>query len=56
MSLQRPDSHLLPPTDCLHFCYQGVIEEWNRLLWHLVVSQSKNGGDYEGEEGEAVYS
>lgn len=27
LSLQRGDSHLLPPTDCLHWCYQGVVEE-----------------------------
>lgn len=31
MSLQRGDSHLLPPTDCLHFCYQGVVEEWQQV-------------------------
>jgi hypothetical protein len=31
MSLQRGDSHLLPPNDCLHFCYQGVIEEWQQV-------------------------
>ena len=31
MSLQRGDSHLLPPNDCLHFCYQGVVEEWQQV-------------------------
>ncbi|KAI5453019.1 hypothetical protein NCC49_006550 [Naganishia albida] len=27
LSLQRGDSHLLPPTECLYWCYQGVVEE-----------------------------
>lgn len=31
MSLQRGDSHLLPPNDCLHFCYQGAVEEWQQV-------------------------
>jgi hypothetical protein len=31
MSLQRGDSHLSPPNDCLHFCYQGVTEEWQQV-------------------------
>jgi len=33
MSVQRPDSHLLPPNDCLHYCYGlgGVIEEWQKV-------------------------
>lgn len=33
MSVQRPDSHLLPPNDCLHYCYGlgGVVEEWQKV-------------------------
>ncbi|GHJ85022.1 hypothetical protein NliqN6_1424 [Naganishia liquefaciens] len=46
MSLQRGDSHLLPPNDCLHFCYQGVVEEWQQFLWQEIVRESVNE-DYE---------
>lgn len=31
LSLQRGDSHLLPPTECLHFCTKGVVEEWQQV-------------------------
>jgi hypothetical protein len=33
MSVQRPDAHLLPPNDCLHYCYGvgGVMEEWQKV-------------------------
>jgi hypothetical protein len=33
MSVQRPDSHLLPPGDCLHYCHGlgGVVEEWQKV-------------------------
>lgn len=33
MSVQRPDAHLMPPNDCLHWCYGvgGVVEEWQKV-------------------------
>lgn len=31
LSVQRGDAHLLPPTDCLHFCYQSAVEEWQQV-------------------------
>lgn len=49
LAVQRPDAHLLPPNDCLHFCYQGVMEEWTKMLWHLVAAQAHNP-DYRGKE------
>ena len=38
---QRADGHFLgPKRDCLHYCSPGVIDEWNRLLYHTL---RKNG-------------
>ncbi|KAL1746450.1 hypothetical protein HDZ31DRAFT_34160 [Schizophyllum fasciatum] len=34
MSLQRPDAHLKPGKDCLHFCLPSVFNEWIHLFNH----------------------
>ncbi|TRM64463.1 hypothetical protein BD626DRAFT_491897 [Schizophyllum amplum] len=34
LSLQRPDAHDNPGTDCLHWCMPAVLDEWTRLLYH----------------------
>jgi hypothetical protein len=28
MSLKRPEAHLRPPKDCLHWCMVGVMNYW----------------------------
>jgi len=33
----RGDGHDLTNGDCLHYCVPGPINEWNRLLYHLLV-------------------
>ena len=32
MTRTRPDGHLGPPGDCLHYCLPGVIDYWTLLL------------------------
>ncbi|KAI5832079.1 hypothetical protein K523DRAFT_236055 [Schizophyllum commune Tattone D] len=34
MSLQRPDAHLKPGKDCLHYCLPSVFNEWIHLFNH----------------------
>jgi hypothetical protein len=31
MSVKRPDAHMLPGSDCLHWCETGVTDEWFRV-------------------------
>ncbi|KAJ3205555.1 hypothetical protein HDU82_005128 [Entophlyctis luteolus] len=40
MSIQRPDAHLDPPHDCLHFCQLGVVSEWNEFHWQSIIFDS----------------
>jgi hypothetical protein len=35
MSIQRPDAHLNPGGDCLHFCPIGVTTQWIQVGWVL---------------------
>ncbi|KIK67062.1 hypothetical protein GYMLUDRAFT_37100 [Collybiopsis luxurians FD-317 M1] len=37
LSMQRPDAHLNPGQDCLHWCLPSVFDEWTRLLYHRVI-------------------
>ncbi|KAJ9108626.1 hypothetical protein QFC20_003324 [Naganishia adeliensis] len=48
MSIKRPDAHLKPAIDCLHFCQPGVAHEWLRFWWHMILIQAENG-DYDDE-------
>ncbi|GJP34050.1 hypothetical protein CLOM_g18522 [Closterium sp. NIES-68] len=36
MTVLRPDGHLDPPRDCLHYCLPGPPDEWIRLLYHML--------------------
>lgn len=38
MSALRPDGHLDPPRDCLHYCLPGLIDHWNFLLMAHIMS------------------
>lgn len=42
MSVTRPDAHLKPAIDCMHYCIPGVPNEWIAFLWHLMVTDSVN--------------
>lgn len=46
MSLKRPDAHLKPAIDCMHFCSPGVPNEWLEFMWHLMVIAADND-DYD---------
>lgn len=37
MTALRPDGHLSPPKDCLHYCLPGPPDEWTRMLYHMIV-------------------
>ncbi|KAF8987977.1 hypothetical protein BDQ17DRAFT_1258067, partial [Cyathus striatus] len=37
MALMRPDAHLEPGVDCLHWCLPGVLEEWNKQIYQVIV-------------------
>lgn len=36
MTEYRPDSHLKPPKDCLHYILPGAIDQWNWLLFNAL--------------------
>ncbi|KAE9409503.1 hypothetical protein BT96DRAFT_984574 [Gymnopus androsaceus JB14] len=36
LSLQRPEAHLEPPQDCLHWCLPTVFDDWTKLFYHTV--------------------
>ncbi|KAF5389466.1 hypothetical protein D9757_004330 [Collybiopsis confluens] len=36
LSIQRPDAHLNPGQDCLHWCLPTVFDDWTRLFYHRV--------------------
>lgn len=46
LSVTRPDAHLKPTSDCMHFCSPGPPNEWLEFMWHLIVMQAVND-DYE---------
>lgn len=31
MSTKRPDAHMTPPKDCLHWCMVGVMNAWSQV-------------------------
>jgi hypothetical protein len=31
MSMKRPEAHLKPPKDCLHWCMVGVMNYWQEV-------------------------
>ena len=31
MSVKRPDAHMAPPKDCLHWCLVGVMNAWSQV-------------------------
>jgi hypothetical protein len=31
MSAKRPDAHMAPPKDCLHWCMVGVMNAWSQV-------------------------
>lgn len=39
-SIQRPDAHLNPGGDCLHFCPIGVTSDWLQHQWQSIVYDS----------------
>ena len=46
MSLKRPDAHLKPAIECMHYCEPGVSNEWLEFMWHMIVTASVNN-DYD---------
>ncbi|KAJ3784034.1 hypothetical protein GGU10DRAFT_395995 [Lentinula aff. detonsa] len=36
VSMQRPDAHLDPGKDCLHWCLPTIFDDWTRLFYHRV--------------------
>ncbi|KAJ3902077.1 hypothetical protein F5879DRAFT_269842 [Lentinula edodes] len=36
VSMQRPDAHLDPGKDCLHWCLPSMLDDWTRLFYHRV--------------------
>lgn len=55
MSLKRPDAHLKPATDCLHFCSPSIPEEWLSFLWHMTVTAADNNDYDDLPEGDSWY-
>jgi hypothetical protein len=49
MSVKRPDAHLKPAIDCMHYCIPSVPNEWMAYLWHLMVTDAAND-DYVVDE------
>ena len=43
MTEYRPDSHLNPPHDCLHYILPGTIDQWNWLLFHALQGNLEAG-------------
>lgn len=50
LSVTRPDAHLKPQADCLHFCTPGPPNEWVNFLWHSMVLAAQND-DYDNDSG-----
>lgn len=42
MSIKRPEAHLNPPDDCLHFCYTGITDYWQKVSFSFSVGLSAN--------------
>ena len=40
MTVLRPDGHLGPPIDCLHYCIPGPLDVWAQLLLNLILKLS----------------
>ncbi|KAJ3378300.1 hypothetical protein HDU84_007688 [Entophlyctis sp. JEL0112] len=40
MTIQRPDAHKGPLTDCLHYCMLGVVSGWRELQWQTIMFDS----------------
>jgi hypothetical protein len=55
MSLKRPDAHLKPAIDCMHFCSPGVPSEWLEFMWHLLVTAADNNDYDDLPEGDSWY-
>ncbi|KAE9409504.1 hypothetical protein BT96DRAFT_848115 [Gymnopus androsaceus JB14] len=36
LSLQRPEAHLEPGKDCLHWCLPTIYDDWTKLFYHRV--------------------
>ncbi|KAJ3711546.1 hypothetical protein F5878DRAFT_247604 [Lentinula raphanica] len=36
VSMQRPDAHLEPGKDCLHWCLPTIFDDWTRMFYHRV--------------------
>ncbi|GJP54526.1 hypothetical protein CLOM_g13606 [Closterium sp. NIES-68] len=37
MTALRPDGHMRPPTDCLHYCLPGPLDTWVRMFYHMLI-------------------
>jgi hypothetical protein len=46
LSVTRPDAHLKPTSDCMHFCSPGSPNEWLGFMWHSMVLNGEND-DYD---------
>ena len=40
MTVLRPDGHLGPPIDCLHYCIPGPLDVWAQLLLNWILKLS----------------
>lgn len=49
LSVTRPDAHLKPAIDCMHYCIPSAPNEWISFLWHLMVIDAAND-DYIDQE------
>jgi hypothetical protein len=49
MSMKRPEAHLKPPKDCLHWCMVGVMNYWQEVS----EEKSDRGGGLRHVESQA---
>ena len=48
MTALRPDGHLRPPHDCLHYQLPSVVDWWHHLLITLLADARTSGPRGEG--------
>ncbi|CAI5947147.1 unnamed protein product [Closterium sp. NIES-65] len=37
MTSLRGDGHMMPPSDCLHYCLPGPLDVWTQLLYNMLL-------------------
>jgi hypothetical protein len=45
LNIRRPDIHRAHTNDCLHNCYPGKMDDYNRLLWHALARHPVRHGN-----------